>query len=385
MRAHFAAAAATYNPAPKARGEVKVDVRRLSMPSSLSPRHDAGRPIRTTAFPRKSTGGILVKSTSDSGSMNSERSSGRKSNGDPLAQHGYKLLGPIAAGSFSQVQRARHNASGVEVAVKSFNKAKYQKAPHLAASMRHELLTLKTLQSGRHPAIANMIQCCETSTLAHCILEYCAGGSLARKMQRNILKRVGLAEAEAGAISHQIASALQHMHTCGIAHRDIKPENILFTDGRTSRVKICDFGFAKACLDKRLKTVCGSPMYMAPEVNGREAYDAPPVDVWALGCLIFELIHAKPCYRGATLEQLAIRILRASHEPFDATVSPAAKGLVKGMLQIDPEKRLTSADTAAHDWFAACRAADASRSQPDPAPLIVEPPPPPPEGQAEGG
>lgn len=296
----------------------------------------------------------------------------RKSNGDPLVQHGYSLLGPIAAGAFSQVQRARHKASGREVAVKTFNKQKYLKAPHLADSMRNELQTLQVLQAReRHPAIANMIECCETRQLTHCILEYCSGGSLARRMQSSMLKRVGLDEPDAACITFQVASALEHLHGLGIAHRDIKPENILYRDARDSRVKLCDFGFAKLCLDKRLKTVCGSPQYMAPEVNGRESYAGFPVDIWALGALIFELMHAKAAFRGNTMEQLTIRILRASHEAFDPKISPSARSLIKGMLQVDPTKRLKASAVTAHEWHAPGLATEAARVDRDPQSYAV--------------
>jgi serine/threonine protein kinase len=57
------------------------------------------------------------------------------------------------------------------------------------------------------------------------------------------------------------------MHGLGVAHRDLKPENVLFTDGSHTKVQLCDFGFALRCAERRLRTVCGSAQYMAPELH----------------------------------------------------------------------------------------------------------------------
>ena len=84
-----------------------------------------------------------------------------------------------------------------------------------------------------------------------------------------------------------VVLAMEALHAKNNIYRDLKPENILLD--AEGYVKICDFGFAKHCADRRLRTVCGSPQYMAPEVNGRESYAGFPVDMWALGALLYEV------------------------------------------------------------------------------------------------
>ena len=79
--------------------------------------------------------------------------------------------------------------------------------------------------------------------------------------------------------------------------------------------KMCDFGFAIAAQGRRVRTVCGSPQYMAPELTKREPYHAWGVDVWAYACVLFEMLEGRPAFRGASMEQLGIRIMRASHVP----------------------------------------------------------------------
>ena len=87
----------------------------------------------------------------------------------------------------------------------------------------------------------------------------------------------------------KVGSALVLLHSLGVAHRDVKPANVLFTDTARRDVKLCDFGFALCCGGRRIKSVCGSPAYMAPEIWKRESYEGAPVDVWALGSFLYEV------------------------------------------------------------------------------------------------
>ena len=265
LQARLAQAAALYDVQPNTHRPAHTPKQRIS------PRSSRCSPGSTPRIPRAKTA----------------RRGSRP--GDPLAAHGYTTLGPIAAGAFSQVNRARHASTRSEVAVKTFVRAKCAKQPHLAMQMKSELRVLKMLKESSHANLANLLELCETPQITHAILEYCSGGSLHRAMQTNMLHRVGLPEGEAASIGCQLCSALSHMHSLGIVHRDLKPENVLFTDGAHQAIKLCDFGFAKHCADRRLRTVCGSPQYMAPEVNGRESYAGFPVDLWALGALLYEV------------------------------------------------------------------------------------------------
>jgi len=140
----------------------------------------------------------------------------------------------------------------------------------------------------------------------------------------------------------------------GIAHRDIKPENVLFSDLSQTQVKLCDFGFAIACGNRRVRTVCGSPQYMAPELvsRSREAYFGWAVDMWAFGALVYELLEGKPAFRGNSMEQLNMRILRASHEAFTAATPPAARNLIKSLVQLEAPSRRLARDAMMHEWFA---------------------------------
>jgi serine/threonine protein kinase len=232
---------------------------------------------------------------------------------DPLLAHGYQTLSPIAQGAFSQVTRARHLSTQREVAIKTFNRNKISKEAHLASAMKNELDVLKLLQGSAHQNIANMVEVLETKSSLLAVLEYCGGGSLQRCLQGRP-HATGLGPEAAMRIGGQIGAALAHMHGAGVAHRDVKPENVLFLDGTHQQIKLCDFGFAIACGNRRVRTVCGSPQYMAPELSKREPYHARASDMWAFACVIYDILEGKPAFRGTSMEQLNIRIMRASHE-----------------------------------------------------------------------
>ena len=308
-----------------------------------------------------------------------------------LAQHGYETLGPIAAGAFSTILRARPPdgadcGGGAEVAVKTFDNAKCDKTPLLGDARDRELGVLRLLSEAaargggaRHRHIAYMLAEHAGPNTHHAVLQYCPGGSLLRHMQ--ILQKttrapargaaahsaagsasesVGMPEGPVARVTAQVASALEYLHSLEVAHRDVKPGNILFDNEggahneETLCVKLCDFGFASKCGNRALKKLMGTPSYIAPELTGsglESGYRGRPVDMWALGVVLFEILHGRPPFYGANLEQLETRIRAVSHAPFDAGVSAGAKGLVLSLLKADPSKRLTARATLKQKWL----------------------------------
>ena len=245
-------------------------------------------------------GGRRALSARPSSSSNGRVRSGTN---DPLMPYGYVTVSPIAQGAFSQVARARHNGSGTEVAVKTFLKNKISKEAHLAQAMKNELDVLKMLQPSAHANIANVLEVIDTKSSILSVLEYCGGGSLQRCLQSRP-HASGLGEEHSKHLARQLCNALAHIHGMGVGHRDVKPENVLFADTSHSHVKLCDFGFAIACYNRRVRTVCGSPQYMAPELARHEPYHAWACDMWALGAVIYEMLENKPAFRGSSMEQV---------------------------------------------------------------------------------
>lgn len=311
----------------------------------------------------------------------SSSATGRKVAVDPLLQHGYATISPIANGAFSQVVRAKHLGTQIEVAVKTFSRELLAKEgnAHLLTAMRNELAVLTALRKGMHPHVANLFALHEGPTHLVCCLEYCSGGSLHKALQRagacDRPHAFGLGEHVSVRIAAQLASALAFLHGEGFAHRDVKPQNVLFAEappnitpapnsrseqavrGHACAIKLCDFGFAVRTNGKPVRTICGTPQYMAPELatasmTSRKGYGAYEVDLWALGAMIFELLEGRPAFSGCGLAQLNERIRKASTNEFTSKTPPPAKALVKSLLRVEPTERRAAKDALAHNWFA---------------------------------
>lgn len=156
----------------------------LTEGTGLSDRSDLSRRPRTSSAARPiSAGGEYMASSMLRRPMSAVRpmpprpstGAARRGLADPLALFEYETLGPIAAGAFSQVVRARQVGSGGEVAVKSWTRAKLARAPHHVAAMKAEVGVLRLLQQSRHPNIANMVELLESRSIIFLVLEYCNG------------------------------------------------------------------------------------------------------------------------------------------------------------------------------------------------------------------
>ena len=260
---------------------------------------------------------------------------------DPLMAHGYASQSPIASGAFSTIVRAKQLSTGTDVAVKTFQiKIRGGKPAANMKEVNGELDALGRLQPSAHAHIANLVETFETEYELHAILEYCSGGSVQRHLQGQG-HGIGLDEHSAMLIAAQAGCALAHMHGLGVAHRDVKPENLIFVDRERTMVRLVDFGFAALVENNRkCRTVCGSPAYMAPELVMSKPYLGPPVDVWALGALLYELLHNRVAFRAESIAQLHIRIRKALHAHFAPGISAKAKTAIKKAFTIDANERV---------------------------------------------
>lgn len=305
---------------------------------------------------------------------------------------GYQPLGPIAAGSFSTILKAR-GSDGMIVAVKTFDEYKGRREPTIANATMRELTVLRRLRDVAteqgcrpgHPNVANMLEELgeghesSDSRFVHAVLEYCEGGSLQRYIA-NVRKRAptcpgeraGLANGLAARLAALLASAVEHLHGLRICHRDIKPANILLTGkdktGAPSSLKLCDFGFACVMADchglggdgeasnsSRLRDPIGTPAYLAPEMNAQvvqtAGYFGDQVDMWAYGCVVYELLHGQYAFHATSKEQLDQRIRACGHQPIHASVPPTARALIKELLVASAGKRLTAKQALANLWL----------------------------------
>ena len=181
------------------------------------------------------------------------------------------------------------------------------------------------------------------------VLEYCGGGDF-----KHFIRGKRMSEKHACNFMNQLKSGLQYLHSKGIIHRDLKPHNILLSSDH-KQLKIADFGFARVIDSEALAaTMCGSPLYMAPEVIRGEPYGAN-ADLWSIGVILYEMLCGERPFNDVAsivalkqaLTQEPIRFKREVKE----SISSDCKELLIGLLQKDAKKRIEFKAFFEHVWF----------------------------------
>jgi len=282
----------------------------------------------------------------------------------------YRVLSRIAAGGMGEVFLARDERLGRDVALKTLPVSSLDDEERVARFEREARL-LATLN---HPHIAAIYGFVEDGPLHALVLELVDGPTLSERLAAGPLPMK-----TALTIARDIASALEAAHEKGIVHRDLKPANIkLTTDGAP---KVLDFGIAKMTADAaaagdrqtvaatelhtREGAVLGTAGYMSPEQVRGHAVDRR-TDLWAFGCVLFEMLTARAAFGRDTRADIAAAVLE--REPdwrlLPATTPPAVRRLLQRCLQKDPKQRLRDAGDARLDIEEALAAPAAATDRP---------------------
>ena len=178
-----------------------------------------------------------------------------------------------------------------------------------------------------------------------------------RNLFLQIPKRRGLTEDKAFWFFIQTCAGVYFMHKHGFIHRDLKPENLLIDDNHV--IKLCDFGWTVESSQERdtegylyegeRQTYCGTLEYMAPEMINQMNYDHS-IDTWALGILLYELIHGQAPFRGDNAGKIT-RGHRTMNIEFKDGVSDECKDLVLKLLQYDSDQRMPLIKVFSHPWI----------------------------------
>uniref|UniRef100_A0A7S0I2N3 cGMP-dependent protein kinase n=1 Tax=Hanusia phi TaxID=3032 RepID=A0A7S0I2N3_9CRYP len=266
----------------------------------------------------------------------------------------YEIGKTIGEGSFAVVKAGRHIETGTPVAIKIVSK---RDALFNEESLDREIATMMQCD---HPNCVALYQVFDEPQNTYLILELITGGTV---MDR-IVELDMCSEHLACNVTKQVLNALQYLHNIGIIHRDLKPENILYAsnDPRSpdyNTIKLADFGLAKFMTGSgAMKTICGTPAYVAPEVLSQEG-DAPEgydckIDLWSLGVVVYVMLCGFPPFADENRALLFEQIKRGKYyflSPYWDSVSDQAKDMVSKMIVVNPEERLDTTQCLNHPWI----------------------------------
>jgi len=263
----------------------------------------------------------------------------------------YDIGEEIGRGAFSVVKRAKQKRTGNGYAIKFIEK-KYVDKTDLVLLGRE----IDIMKKVNHPNVLKLQEVYETDETISLVMELVDGGELFYK----IVEKGNYSEKDAVKIVRQMVQGVDYLHAQGIAHRDLKPENLLCSmDSRDEfkpfRVVIADFGLSKAFDDGNpLKTSCGTPDYVAPEVITAEGeYDAS-VDMWSCGVITYVLLCGFSPFLSMDQTGLFEKIMKAEYDfpdPEWTHISENAKDFIRKLLVKDRHERYTAKQCLAHPWL----------------------------------
>ncbi|SCU78652.1 LAMI_0A05358g1_1 [Lachancea mirantina] len=316
----------------------------------------------------------------------------------------YTLLNQIGEGAFSKVFRAVPAAGSSraflcknyrQLAVKVISKKQlnsHKNNDKSKATTKEQVLKEvaihRTVSAGEN--VVSFVDFFESEHYFFIVQELLSGGEIFGE----IVRLTYFSEDLSRHVIRQLALAVRHMHSLGVAHRDIKPENLLFDpiefipsprrvfrksdDPKTKEdegvfrpgvgggvigtVKLADFGLSKQIYATNTKTPCGTVGYTAPEVVKDERYSTQ-VDMWGIGCVLYTMLCGFPPFYDEKIDVLTEKISRGEYtflRPWWDEISDGAKYAVRRLLEVDPGKRYDIEEFLADPWLNNC---DSLRTQ----------------------
>jgi len=256
----------------------------------------------------------------------------------------YRIERELGQGGMATVYLAADVRHGRQVALKVLK-------PEVASVVGAErfLAEIRTTAKLQHPHILPLFDSGEADGFLFYVMPYVQGESLRERLNREH----ELPVEDAVRIAMQVAEALQHAHGLGVVHRDVKPENILLQQGNAL---VSDFGIALALGGQPAARLTetgltlGTPRYMSPEQATGGSNVGPATDVWALGCVLYEMLAGEPPFGGSTPQAILGSIVSGSAEPVArrrrSTPAHVAAAVAKATERV-PSDRFTSAQAFA--------------------------------------
>ena len=266
----------------------------------------------------------------------------------------YEIVERLSGGgSGGVVLLAEHRKTREKVAIKEIPKTALNTDRKMEMARREmDIMMMVSEEAPASVPVVRLHAIVETSCFIHVVMEVAEGGELFD----HIVKAGCYSETNARHVMRQLLEALRHLHGMGITHRDIKPENILCTDANGLDIKLADFGLSSlAEASSMMRSQCGTPIYMAPEMLQRRPYGAG-VDVWSAGIVMYTVLSGTlPFYAENHGDFVDLLLSEAVSFPEDewGGISREATDLISGMLAVDPKRRLSVEEVLAHPWMRA--------------------------------
>jgi 5'-AMP-activated protein kinase catalytic alpha subunit len=254
----------------------------------------------------------------------------------------YEVGRTIGEGTFAKVKFAQNTETGESVAMKVLDRTTIIKHK-MVDQIKREISIMKLV---RHPNVVRLHEVLASRTKIYIILEFITGGELFDK----IVQHGRLSESESRRYFQQLIDGVDYCHSKGVYHRDLKPENLLLD--AQENLKISDFGLSALPGEgiNLLRTTCGTPNYVAPEVLSHKGYDGTLADVWSCGVILYVLMAGYLPFDEMDLTTLYSKIDRAEFS-CPSWFPVGAKSLIQRILDPNPETRIRIEEIRNDEWF----------------------------------
>ncbi|XP_076902822.1 CBL-interacting serine/threonine-protein kinase 8-like isoform X2 [Bidens hawaiensis] len=254
----------------------------------------------------------------------------------------YEVGRTIGEGTFAKVKFAQNTETGESVAMKLLDRATIIKHK-MVDQIKREISIMKLV---RHLNVVRLHEVLASRTKIYIILEFITGGELFDK----IVHHGRLSEAESRRYFQQLIDGVEYCHSKGVYHRDLKPENLLLDS--QGNLKISDFGLSASPGEgvSILRTTCGTPNYVAPEVLSRKGYNGALADVWSCGVILYVLMAGYLPFDEMDLTTLYDKINKADFS-CPSWFPVGAKSLIHRILDPNPETRICIEEIKNDEWF----------------------------------
>ena len=256
----------------------------------------------------------------------------------------FTILKELGAGSYGRVILVQHKITQAKYAIKCIdkrNKVNIEEKPYF----RREI---EIMYRVHHPNVVKLFGHFEDNKYCYFIMEYIPGGNVYNLVPKNGFRTVPIQTI--ASIMKDVISAVYCLHHMSppIIHRDIKPENVVLD--QNMKAKLTDFGWSNYMQgDMKRTTVCGTPVYLAPEIINNRGHDEK-VDIWCIGVLLFELLTGISPFQGFDVQSIKYNINRLNIA-WQKNMDRDAVDLIKRILKYNPEERISLENMLLHPFM----------------------------------